>query len=163
MFYSPLVKKACDIAIEAHGGDADKGGWPYVLHPLFLAFQMEDEVSACVALLHDVVEDHGDKYGFEWLEAQGFPGEVLRPLRLLTHEKGANYGEYIRRISADPVAARVKLADLRHNTDLRRTDGVPPKKYCQYIDAIRFLQAARGGNDGPDAGGYPQYMTTEEG
>lgn len=61
MFYSPLVKKASLIAFEAHKNDYDKGGYPYVMHPFYLAFQMEDENAVCVALLHDVIEDHGDR------------------------------------------------------------------------------------------------------
>ena len=67
MYYSDLVKKASLIMFDAHKDDKDKGGYPYVIHPLSLAFQMDDENSVCLALLHDVVEDHGDKYSFEYL------------------------------------------------------------------------------------------------
>lgn len=62
MFYSDLVKKACRISFEAHKNDVDKGGYPYVYHPFFLASQFNDEACVCVALLHDVMEDHGDEF-----------------------------------------------------------------------------------------------------
>ena len=57
MIYSELVNKACNIMFEAHKNDIDKGGYPYVFHPFYLATQMDDEYSTCVALLHDVIEE----------------------------------------------------------------------------------------------------------
>lgn len=62
MVYSELVRRACSIMYDAHKDDVDKGGYPYVFHPFYLAAQMEDEESVCTALLHDVIEDHGDRY-----------------------------------------------------------------------------------------------------
>ena len=64
MIYSKLVNKACNIMFEAHRNDIDKGGYPYVFHPFYLATQMDDEYSTCVSLLHDVIEDHGNLYSF---------------------------------------------------------------------------------------------------
>lgn len=66
MYYSELVKKACVIMYDAHKEDKDKGGYPYVFHPFYLATQMDDEDSTCSALLHDVVEDHGSRYSFAY-------------------------------------------------------------------------------------------------
>ena len=140
MYYSDLVKKACVIMYDAHKNDLDKGGYPYVFHPFYLAAQMDDEGSVCTALLHDVIEDHGDKYSFEYLEKAGFSEAVIRALRLLTHEDGVPYMDYVRQLAKDPIARRVKLADLRHNTDTRRLNGVRPKKYEQYMQAIRYLE-----------------------
>lgn len=85
MYYSELVKKACVIMYDAHKEDKDKGGYPYVFHPFYLATQMDDEESTCAALLHDVVEDHGARYSFAYLEQAGFPESVTHALRLLTH------------------------------------------------------------------------------
>ena len=65
MYYSELVKRACTILYEAHRDDLDKGGYPYVFHPFYLAAQMDDEATVCTALLHDVIEDHGDRYSFD--------------------------------------------------------------------------------------------------
>lgn len=143
MYYSSLVKKACDIMYEAHKDDRDKGGYPYVFHPFFLATQMEDEASACVALLHDVIEDHGDRYSFAYLADAGFGEEILSALRLLTHEKDVPYVDYVKKIAQDPIAAKVKLADLRHNLDSRRTGGAKPKKYDIYLEAIALLESIR--------------------
>lgn len=144
MIYSELVKKACAITFDAHKEDVDKGGYPYLFHPFFLATQMDDEVSTCVALLHDVVEDHGDRYSFAALEAAGFPQEVLRPLRLLTHDENVPYLEYVRAVKKDPVARKVKLADLFHNTDLSRLGGEKPRKYDLYLEAIAILKEDAG-------------------
>ena len=90
---------------------------PYIFHPWHLAEQMTDEISVCVALLHDVVED--TSVTMSDLEGQ-FPREVIASLRLLTREKGTDYFDYIQKIKADPVATAVKIADLKHNADLSR-------------------------------------------
>ena len=140
MYYSELVKKACRILYDAHRDDVDKGGYPYVFHPFYLATQMEDEESACTALLHDVIEDHGDRYSFDGLAQAGFPDTVLRALRLLTHADGVPYMDYVRALAKDPIARKVKLADLRHNTDTRRTGGRRAPKHGLYLEAIRYLE-----------------------
>ena len=80
MYYSELVKKACVIMYDAHKEDKDKGGYPYVFHPFYLAAQMEDEESVCTALLHDVIEDHGDRYSLDDLERAGFPSMIRSPV-----------------------------------------------------------------------------------
>ena len=141
MYYSELVKLACNIMYDAHRDDRDKGGYPYVFHPFYLATQMDDEASTCVALLHDVVEDHGDRYSFDDLARAGFPEEVLQALRLLTHAEGAPYMDYVHALAENPIARRVKLADLRHNTDTRRLNGARAKKYDIYQQAIRYLES----------------------
>ena len=139
MYYSPLVKTACNIMYEAHKDDIDKGGYPYVLHPFYLASQMDDEETVCVALLHDVIEDHGDKYSFEYLESQGFGASIIEALKLLTHDKSVPYMDYIHEIAKNPIAKKVKLADLHHNTDITRGNGKIPNKYDTYMEAIEYL------------------------
>lgn len=141
MYYSDLVKKACAIMYDAHKEDVDRGGYPYVLHPFYLATQMNDEESICAALLHDVIEDHGDRYSFDDLVRAGFPDSVIHALRLLTHENGVPYMDYIRALANDPIARKVKMADLRHNMDPRRLNGVRAGKYELYQQAIRYLEA----------------------
>ncbi len=141
MLYSPLILKAARIMHDAHKNDFDKSGYPYCMHPIHLAEQMTDELSCCAALLHDVVEDHGDRYGFETLSNEGFPEEVIRALRLLTHAPGVPYMDYIRAISKDPVARAVKIADLLHNTDTARMDGRRAPKYDTYMEALAFLRS----------------------
>lgn len=139
MFYSEMVKKACKIMFEAHKDDLDKGGYPYVFHPFYLATQMDNESSTVVALLHDVIEDHGDEYNIEYLESEGFSPEIIDALKLLTHDESVPYMDYVKAVSENPIALKVKLADLKHNTDTRRIEGKKPKKYDAYLDAIDYL------------------------
>ncbi len=112
MIYTSLTNLAMRVAYKAHHGQVDKAGVPYVFHSYHLAEQMEDETTVCVALLHDVLED-GD-VSLEELSSL-FPERVITPLKLLTHEKGTDYFEYIRLLKGHPVAKEVKLADVSHN------------------------------------------------
>ena len=120
MIYTSLTNKAMRIAYEAHHGQVDKSGIPYIFHPIHLAEQMEDEISCCVALLHDTVED--TDVTLEQLRDM-FPAEVVDAVALLTHGAGTNYYDYVRRIRDNPIARRVKLADLAHNSDQTRCIG----------------------------------------
>lgn len=138
MIYSELVKKASLISFDAHKDDKDKGGYPYFMHPLHLSEQFDDETTVCVSLLHDVVEDHGDKYPIEYL-AKEFPNEVIEALQLLTHTKGEDYLDYVRRIKKNSIARRVKIADLKHNSDSSRNANKLPPKYELYLKAIEIL------------------------
>lgn len=114
MLYTELTKKAMMICFKAHKRQKDKGGLPYVFHPFHVAEQMETEEEICVALLHDVVEDTG--WTLEALAGEGFPKRVTDALALLTHDDGTPYLEYVAGLKDDPLAAKVKLADLRHNS-----------------------------------------------
>ena len=120
MVYTELTNKALRIAYAAHHGQVDKCGIPYIFHPIHLAEQMEEEISCCAALLHDVAED--TPITLEQL-AREFPQEVITVLRLLTHEKGTDYFDYVRNIRQNPIAVKVKLADLAHNSDQSRCIG----------------------------------------
>ena len=140
MYYSEMVKKAVNIMFEAHKEDFDKGGYPYVFHPFYLATKVEGENETCVALLHDVIEDHGDKYSFEYLENEGFNKEIIDALKLLTHKKDVPYMDYIVEISKNNIAKKVKIEDLKHNMDSRRTSGEKAKKYDIYVKALEFLE-----------------------
>ncbi len=117
MIYTKLTQKAMQIAYNAHHGQNDCNGMPYVFHPYHLAEQMEDEYSCCVAMLHDVAED--TSVTLEDL-AKEFPQEIIDALKLLTHEEGTDYFEYVRKIKENPLAKKVKLADLEHNMDRSR-------------------------------------------
>ena len=120
MIYTPLTNRAMKVAYEAHHGQVDYNGIPYIFHPIHMAEQMDDEISCCVALLHDVAED--TDVTIEEL-ARIFPKEVIDPLKLLTHEKHVNYFDYVRAIKGNAIAVKVKLADLRHNSDQTRCVG----------------------------------------
>lgn len=140
MYYSEMVKKAVNIMFEAHKEDFDKGGYPYVFHPFYLATKLDGENETCVALLHDVIEDYGDKYSFEYLENEGFNKEIIEALKLLTHKKDVPYMDYIVEISKNNIAKKVKIEDLKHNMDSRRTSGEKAKKYDIYVKALEFLE-----------------------
>ncbi len=120
MIYTPMTAKAMKLAYNAHHGQLDKSGMPYIFHPMHLAEQMEDEISCTVALLHDVVED--TSITLEQLKEE-FPKEVTDALALLTHSKDVDYFDYVRAIKSNPVAVKVKLADLEHNSDETRLAG----------------------------------------
>ena len=120
MIYTELTNKAMKIAYAAHHGQVDYNGIPYIFHPIHLAEAMEDEISCCAALLHDVVED--TEVTMEEL-AKEFPPEVIEVLKLLTHEEGVHYFDYVRSIKGNPVAVKIKLADLAHNSDQSRCIG----------------------------------------
>ena len=120
MIYTPLTNKALKIAYTAHHGQVDKCSIPYIFHPVHLAEQMDDEISCCCALLHDVVED--TDVTMEEL-AKEFPGEVIEVLKLLTHAEDVEYFTYVRAIKSNPIAVKVKLADIAHNSDQTRCIG----------------------------------------
>ena len=121
MIYTPMTRKAIQIAYAAHEGQVDESGIPYIFHPYHVAEQMTDELSVCVAVLHDVLEDTAVT---EEELAMQFPKEVVDCLRLLKHNRTEPYMDYIRKIKGNPVAVRVKLADIAHNSDETRLDGV---------------------------------------
>lgn len=120
MIYTQMTKKAMTLAYAAHHGQLDKSGVPYIFHPIHLAEQMDDEISCCVALLHDTVED--THVTLEDL-AMEFPREVVDAVALMTHAQGVDYYDYVRAIRTNPVSTKVKLADLRHNSDQSRCVG----------------------------------------
>ena len=120
MIYTEMTIKAMKIAHEAHSGQLDHNDVPYIFHPYHLAEQMDDEVSCTVALLHDVVED--TPITLSDLE-QIFPTQVVEVVRLLTHDENVDYFDYIREIKKNPIATKVKLEDLKHNSDESRCIG----------------------------------------
>ena len=144
MVYTEMTKKALRLCFEAHKEQTDKTGLPYVFHPFHLADQMDEEVSVTCALLHDVVED--TQYTFDDLQAMGFPAQVIDVLKLLTHDEAVPYMEYVKKIAVNPIAKKVKLADLAHNSDLSRLDVVDERaiqRADKYREAIRILSEGR--------------------
>lgn len=117
MIYTPLTVKALKIAYEAHQGQYDKSGIPYIFHPYHLAEQMDNEYTICIALLHDVIED--TSITIQDLEKE-FPVEITEAIKLLTHTHDDKYEEYIVKIKENELAKIVKLADLKHNLDESR-------------------------------------------
>ena len=143
MIYTDNTKKALKLCFAAHKEQKDKSGLPYVFHPFHLAEQMEDEESTVVALLHDVAED--TDYTLEDIAAMGFSRNVMEALALLTHDEAVPYMEYVKALRNNLIARRVKLADLRHNSDLSRLDAdqIDEKALARvnkYAEAIKRLE-----------------------
>jgi (p)ppGpp synthase/HD superfamily hydrolase len=121
-----LLEDCIAFALAAHKGQKDKYSRPYILHPLHLMSQMDTEEEMMTAVLHDVIEDTG--HTLAELREMGLPEAVVRAVSLLTHDKESTpYDDYVRRLKSDPLALKVKLADLRHNMDIRRLRQVEPK------------------------------------
>jgi (p)ppGpp synthase/HD superfamily hydrolase len=116
--HASLLEKAIECALNAHRGQKDKGGAPYIMHPIRLMLGMEKHEERVVAVLHDVVED--GEYDFEGLLRMGFSGEVVDAVDALTRRKGESYEDFIDRVSLNALARKVKLADLADNMDLTR-------------------------------------------
>lgn len=141
MIYTPLTKKAMKLCFEAHEGQLDKSGIPYVNHPLHVAEQVDGEYATCVALLHDVMEDCG--YQADDLRAMGFPEEIVQALLLLTHADEVAYLDYVRNLKDNELARQVKIADLHHNSDLSRLDVVTDADRARvekYAKALAILE-----------------------
>ena len=140
MIYTPLTKLALKLCFEAHKDQLDKSGMPYVFHPFHIAEQMTDEETTIVALLHDVIEDTDTT--LDDLKELGFPETVISAIKLMTHDKDTPYMEYVTKIKTDPIARRVKLQDLAHNSDMTRLDTVTPydiERAEKYKKAIELL------------------------
>ena len=141
--YTDMTKRAMQICFQAHQGQTDKGGMPYALHPIHLAEQMETEDEICTALLHDVVED--TDYTIEDLRQAGFNETILEAITLLTHEPDVPYMDYVMGTRHNPLARKVKLADLLHNSDLGRLENPTDHDRCQqkkYLAARKLLEEA---------------------
>ena len=141
MIYTDMTKKALKLCFDIHKEQVDKSGLPYVFHPFHLAEQMETEDTTIVALLHDVVED--SDLTLEDLRQMGFSDTVIAALALLTHDPAVEYMDYVRAVKDNPIARAVKLADLRHNSDLTRLDTVDEKALARrekYLQAMTLLK-----------------------
>lgn len=136
----PNLEDAIALALEAHRGKTDKASRPYILHPLRVMFKQEDDVSRAVAVLHDVVEDC--EYDLAYLRRKGYAEEVVTAVDCLTKRLGEDYEPFIVRASQNPIARKVKLADLEDNMDIRRLDAIgewDAQRLRKYLKAWQFL------------------------
>lgn len=122
-----MLEKAILIAVNAHQGQIDKAGKPYILHPLRVMFSREDETERICAVLHDVIED--TDITLDYLKNEGFSEEVVTILDALTRRSNESYDEFINRILNNKLACYVKLADLSDNMDLSRIEKPTQKDY----------------------------------
>lgn len=142
-----LLNKMLVLATTRHAGQFDRGGNPYILHPLKVMYYLKsnDEELQCIALAHDLVEDTDTTY--DELRSMGFTNRVIEGIAALTKLPGESYDQYKERVKANPDAIKVKMADLRHNTDIRRLKGVTEKdlarveKYQRFYLELQLLSA----------------------
>ncbi|TCT25147.1 HD domain-containing protein [Thermomonas haemolytica] len=137
------IEKAIALAATAHAGQLDKGGQPYILHPLRVMFRVATDEQRMAAVLHDIVED--TSVTFEDLEAQGFPAPVVEAVRALTKLPGESRLAAAERAAANPIALAVKLADNAENMDLSRIANPTEKDFARLreYEAVRELLLAR--------------------
>lgn len=112
------IEDAINIAVNAHRGQRDKGGQPYILHPLRVMLAAQNDDERIVAVLHDVVED--SDLTLDDLRAQGLSASQADALQAVTRREGESYEDFVLRAGADPLARAVKILDLRDNSDLSR-------------------------------------------
>ena len=136
----PMLELALSIATKAHRGQFDKAGIDYIEHPIFVASQVDSEEEKAVALLHDVIED--SSVTAEELLNAGLPETVVTAVQILSKKKGQDYQTYLKTVKSNPLARAVKLADLKHNSDLLRHETITDKdlerleKYKKDIDYL---------------------------
>ena len=137
------LDRAIELAKQHHEGQTNKAGKPYIEHPLRVMNQMESEEEKIVAVLHDIVEDID--ISLNDLKNEGFSEEVVSAVECLTKQDGENYDSYIERISFNPLAVKIKLADLEDNRDLTRLPEVTDKdlerveKYDKALEKLTRL------------------------
>ena len=135
-----MLELALSIATEAHRGQFDKAGVDYVEHPIYVASQVDSEEEKAVALLHDVIED--SSVTAEELLNAGLPETVVTAVQILSKKKRQDYQTYLKTVKSNPLARAVKLADLKHNSDLSRLETITDKdleRLEKYKKAIDYL------------------------
>jgi (p)ppGpp synthase/HD superfamily hydrolase len=135
-----LLNRAIQIAVDAHSGQVDKAGQPYVLHPLRVMLKMSNEDERIVAVLHDVVED--TPWTLEALAQEGYPDRVLQAIDNVTKRDGESYEAFVARAASDPLSRKVKIADIEDNCDLTRISSPTQKDFARiekYKAALRQL------------------------
>lgn len=135
------VEKAHEIARKAHAGQVDKAGRDYIKHPETVASFVSGNTAKAIAYLHDVLEDTA--LTAEDLLAEDIPLIVVDAVSLLTHDKNEPYFDYLARVKKNELARRVKLVDLRHNSDLSRLENPTAQDFARlekYHQAQKFLE-----------------------
>ena len=152
------LERAIAIAVEAHSGQIDKAGAPYILHPLRVMLALTTQTERIVGVLHDVIEDCED-WTFARLAAEGFSEEILVALKSVTkHDPIKNpilspdsdrpaketYQDFVRRAAANNIGARVKRADLIDNMNWSRISSPTQRDVSRmerYKKALALLES----------------------
>ena len=135
------LEKAIQIAVTAHSGAKDKGGKPYILHPINVMMRVEKEDEKIVAILHDVVED--TDWTFDALREEGFSEIIIEALKSVTkHNENEDYEEFVKRSLNNDIGRIVKIADLKENLDISRIGDLNQKdilRINKYKKALKVL------------------------
>lgn len=137
-----LLELAIKVATQAHKGQLDKGGNPYILHPQAVAAALDSTENKIVAYLHDVVED--TEITLEDLKEMGFTYRIVNSIRILTKSKDISYEDYLKSVKKDSNAWHVKMADIKHNMDISRIPEPTAKDFARiekYKKALTFLES----------------------
>jgi predicted Zn-ribbon and HTH transcriptional regulator len=138
-----MLDRAIQIAVQAHAGQKDKGGNPYILHPIRVMMSVSGINEKIVAILHDVVED--SDWTFDALLKEGFSSEIIEALKSVTKtSEQEDYESFIRRAKANAIGRQVKIADLKDNLDVTRIPELSDKD-IQRID--KYMRALKQLND----------------
>lgn len=144
-----LLERAIELAVRAHKGQVDKAGQPYILHPLRVMLRLDSTEERIIAILHDVIEDGKAEYK---AEARALlPPELLEALLCVTKREDEHgdegYGRFVERAARDPLARRVKIADLEDNLDVTRLSSITAKdterlnRYLAALGKLKGLEA----------------------
>ena len=139
------LERAIAIAAEAHAGQLDKGGNPYILHPLRVMLRLGDPDARIVAVLHDVVEDSA--WTLEQLRAEGFSAAVIDAVESVTKRDGEEYEDFVGRAGRNTIGRMVKRADLEDNLDLTRVEDPGERDHLRiekYRKALAMLEEIGG-------------------
>jgi (p)ppGpp synthase/HD superfamily hydrolase len=137
------LERAIEIAVMAHKGAVDKGGQPYILHPLAVMMSLKTDEEKIVGVLHDVVED--THWTFEALKQEEFSKEIIEALQSVTKsDSDSSYSDFIERAKANAIGKEVKIADLKHNMDLSRIPSISNldlERLERYRKSLEILEA----------------------
>ena len=136
-----VLEIALEIAVNAHRGQTDKSGMAYILHPLAVAAQLDTLELKTIAILHDTIED--TDVTADYLLEKGIPQDIVDVVQLLSKPKDEDYESYLKRVLKNPLATKVKLADLAHNTSPERASGLNEARRRKYERARDILEHSR--------------------
>ena len=138
------LERAIEIAVSAHKGAVDKGGQPYILHPLAVMMSLKTDAEKIVGVLHDVVED--TDWTFEALKQEGFSEDIIEALQSVTKsDSDSNYLDFVERAKANAIGRNVKIADLKHNMDISRLSSITNldfERLERYRKSLEILEAS---------------------
>jgi (p)ppGpp synthase/HD superfamily hydrolase len=129
------LKRAIEIATEAHRDQVDKANEPYILHSRRVMDQVDSIDEKIVGILHDVVEKN-PQWSLRRLEGEGFKPTIIEAVDAMTRRAGESYEDFVSRAAANPISRTVKMADLRDNIQMARLCGLDDSKYRNALNRV---------------------------